>query len=75
MHYLIFNLNPWTKNDWHLHVISPHNIIPESHSKVIGIKEMISKLKKLSIVTNSPCQDLRKCRENSKENMHTDVRV
>ena len=25
--------------------------------------------------TNSPCQHLRKCRQNRKENMHTDLRV
>ena len=29
----------------------------------------------LDCYTNSPCQHLRKCMENSMENMHTDVRL
>ena len=37
---------------------------------------MITEKKKLLIVKrNSPYQHLRKCLENSMENMHTDVRV
>ena len=31
--------------------------------------------KALDSKTNSPCQHLSKCLENSMENMHTDVRV
>ena len=37
---------------------------------------MITEKRKLSVVKrNSPYQHLRKCLENSMENMHTDVRV
>ena len=44
--------------------------------KVVRIKEMITEKRKLLIVKrNSPYQHLRKCLENSMENMHTDVRV
>ena len=31
--------------------------------------------KALDFLTNSPCQHLMKCLENSKEDMHTDVRM
>ena len=38
---LTFTSNPVTPmSDWHL--ISPYNIIPESHIKVVRIKEMIT---------------------------------
>ena len=44
--------------------------------KVVRIKEMITEKRKLLIVKrNSPYQHLRKCLENSMENMLTDVRV
>ena len=36
------------KSDHHL--ISPYNISPDSNIKIIGIKEMIKKLKKILIV-------------------------
>ena len=64
-------LNP--KSD--LHLISPYNITPESHVKVVRIKEMIANWRSFDWQTNSPCQHLRKCIKNSMENMHTDVKV
>ena len=57
------------------HLISPYNITPESHIKVWRIKEMIASKEGLDCLTNSPCQHIRKCVENSKDNMHTDVRM
>ena len=57
------------------HLISPYNITAESHIKVWRIKEMIASLEALDCLTNSPCQHIRKCVENSKDNMHTDVRM
>ena len=66
--------NPLTpKSDQHL--ISPYNISPESHTKVMRITEMIKNNRSFGSLANSPCQHLRKCIENSMENMHTDVRV
>ena len=62
-----------SQSDWHL--ISPYNITPESHSKVARIKEMILNKRSSWLSTDSLCQHLRKCIENSMENMHTDVRV
>ena len=59
------------KSDWHL--ISPYNINVASHIKVMRIKEMITTKEALDCCRNSPCQCLRKCIENSMENMHTDV--
>ena len=60
------------KSDWHL--ISLYNVNPEYQShKNMGNDHH---LEKLSLVKkNSPCQPLRKCIENSMENMHTDARV
>ena len=67
-------LNPLnTKSD--LHLISPYNVTPESHVKVVRIKEMITNWRSFDWQTNSPCQHLRKCIKNSMENMHTDVKV
>ena len=60
------------KSDQHL--ISLHNITPESHPKVMRIKEMIT-TQRSSWLFDSPCQHHKKCVKNSKENMHTDVRV
>ena len=54
---------------------SPYNITPKSHIKVMRIKEMITSIEALDFLSNSPCQHLRKCKENSMENIHTDVRV
>ena len=62
-----------SQSDWHL--ISPYDITPESHSKVARIKEMILNKRSSWLSTDSPCQHLRKCIENSMENMHSDVRV
>ena len=36
---------------------------------------MSLKEKALDCLTNSPCENLRKCTENSIESMHNDVRV
>ena len=54
---------------------SPYNITPKSHIKVMKIKEMITSIEALDFLSNSPCQHLGKCKENSMENIHTDVRV
>ena len=76
-HFLLVNsstinpLNP--KSDQHL--ISPYNITPESHIKVMRIKEMITREEPYDWKTNSPCQHDRKCIKKSVENMQTDVRV
>ena len=65
-------LNPLTpKSDWHL--ISPYNINPELHIKVMRIKVMIPM--EGDWQTNSPCQHLRKSIKNSVEDGHTDVWV
>ena len=61
------------ESDWHL--ISPYNISPESNIKIMRIREMINNQRTLDCETNSPFQNLKKCMENSMENMHTDVRV
>ena len=57
------------KKDYNL--ISPFNIcIPESHTYTTRIKEMIPTRQ-----TNSAYHHLRKCIEDSMENVHFDVRV
>ena len=67
-------VNPFApKSDKHL--ISSYNITPESHSKVMKKKGSDHQRETLDCRTNSPCQHLRKCKENSMENMHIDVRV
>ena len=48
---------------------------PESHIKVSKIKKIGHQLKKHLILNKSPPQHLRKCIENSMENMHTEVKV
>ena len=53
------------KSDWHL--ISPYHITIESNIKVMRIKELMPMKKALDCKTNSPCQNLRKCLENSRE--------
>ena len=66
--------NPLTPmSDWHL--ISPYIITPESNIKVRRIKEMIINWRSIVCSTNSPCQLLGKCIENSMENMHGDIRL
>ena len=66
--------NPFTpKTDEYL--ISPYIITPESHIKVTRITEMITNLRSYVLLINSPSQHLRKDKENSMENMHTDIRV
>ena len=62
---------PLTVNIQFLRTISP----PKSHIKVTRIKEMIPNQRTSCLLTNSPCAHLRKCVENSVENMHTDIRV
>ena len=57
------------------YLISPYIITPESHIKVTIITEMITNLRSSVLLTNSPSQHLRKDKENSMENMHTDTRV
>ena len=39
------------------------------------MKQIFRKKETLENLKNSPCQHLRKCVENSMENIHTDVRV
>ena len=53
------------------HLISSHNIIPESQEwkKWSSVKES------LDCFANSPCQHQTKCIENSMENIHIDVKV
>ena len=63
---VIMRVSPLPKSNKHL--ISPNNITPESHITVTRIKEKITK-------TDSPPQCIGKCIENSKGNIHTDVRV
>ena len=60
-------------SDWHL--ISPYIITPESNIKVTRIKKMIINWRSIVCSTNSPCQLLGKCIENSMENMHGDIRL
>ena len=52
-------------------LISPNNVTPESHIKVMRIKEVITNKKTL----DSSCQHHRKCKEDSIEIMHINVRV
>ena len=68
-----FMFNPLTpKSDQHL--ISPYNIASES-KKITRIKEMLLTKEPLDCQINSPYQHLKKCIENSMENIHTDARV
>ena len=69
------HLSPLTpKSEQHL--ISPYNITPESHIKIMRKKKNDHQLKKaLDREKNSSCHHLRKCLENSMENMHSDVTV
>ena len=54
---LSMNVNPLTpKSDKRL--ISPFNITPESHIKVMRIKEMITNLRGLDCYSNTPCSTL-----------------
>ena len=57
------------------HLISSFSITPELNLKVMRTKEMITNQEALNCETNSPCQFLGKCVENSLENMHSDVRM
>ena len=58
------------------HLIYPCSITPESNTKVVSVKEMITNLKKaVDCYTNSLFQHLWKCIKNSTENMHTDVKM
>ena len=60
------------KSDWHL--ISLYNVNPEYQSHKNMGNDL--HLEKLSLVKkNSPHQPLRKCIENSMENMQIDARV
>ena len=61
------SLNPSSNFSFH--------ITPESNIHVMRIKEMIITEEPLDCLTNSPCQHIRTCIENSMENMHTDVGV
>ena len=45
-------------------LISPHSTTLKSHVKVMRITDMITNIKELLIVTHSPCQYHRKCKEN-----------
>ena len=66
--------NPLTlKSDWHL--ISLYNISPESHLRVMRIKEMITNWRSSWLLYKFSLSALRKCIENSKEILHTDVKV
>ena len=47
----------------------------ESFIKIMKIKEMITKLRNFDCQKSSPCLCLRKCTENSMENIHTHVKV
>ena len=65
-------INPLTpKSDWHL--FSPYNINIESHINVMRIKEIITNLRTLDCLTNSPCQHRSIYTVYSMENMNTDV--
>ena len=57
------------------YLISPYIITLEPHIKVTRITEMITNLRSSVLLINSPSQHLRKDKENSMENMHTDIRV
>ena len=58
------------------HPISPYNITPESHIKVMRMKEMVTWKEPFDWQTNSPCQHPRKCIKNcATNNMFTDLRV
>ena len=46
-------------------LISPHSTTLKSHVKVMRITDMITNIKELLIITHSPCQYHRKCKENS----------
>ena len=61
-----------SKSDWHQ--IYFYNITSDSHIKVTRIKKKINK-DALDCLTNSPCQHLGDCMENSMENKQTVVRV
>ena len=69
-HVLLNPLHP--ESEWHL--ISPNNIPPESHIKVMRIKKMITNQRSFwSVNEFSLSVTLGKCIK--KDNMHTDVRV
>ena len=66
-----YPLNP--KSDQHL--ISPYSNTAELFIKIMRIKETIANLESFDCWTDSPCQYQGKYKEESKENMDTDVRV
>ena len=57
------------------HLISHYNITPESHIKVIGIKEMITNQKGFWLLNKFSLSAPQDAMEIDMENMHTDVRV
>ena len=61
------------KSDQHL--ISPLAIFPESHFKVTRIKIMITNWKSSRFLNKFSLPYLRKSIANSKETVHTDIRV
>ena len=62
-----------SKSDQHL--ISPYIITPESHIKIMRIKEMITNYRSLWFLNKFSLSAGKKCTEKSVENMNTDVRV
>ena len=55
---------------------TPHAMSSMADNKLQGLFKEHKKLYKIiKIIKKSPCQHIRKCIENSIENMHTDVRV
>ena len=53
----------------------PYNITPESHFRVMRIKEMITNCRFFWLLNKFSLSAHKKCIENRMENMHTDVRV
>ena len=57
------------------HLISPHNITPKSKFKDTRIKEMITNKRSSWLLNKFSLSAPKEIKENSKENMHTDVWV
>ena len=50
-------------------------VMPNVLNKVKVERNLLITKKETIVVLSEPCQSVRKCLENSMENMHTDIRV
>ena len=56
-------------------IISPDNITPQSHIKIMRVKKMITNKRTSWLLNKFSFSAPLKCIGSSKENMHTDVRI